>query len=338
MGCLTLEEQEQYATENINLIHYIANKYRSTGLEYEDLFSSAMLGFTKALKSYENTKGAKFVTYATRCAVNEILMYLKKSKKAPETVSVDREIETDKGSTITILDMIANPEKEVDWKDINPIIQRVVSKLKGNRKTIFLLFLEGNRQVEITKMLNISRTYVGLVVRETLKLVHEEYWREEEMAGNKMLAEKKTNNQEYELLMDKLKEELQIANKEKGELEEKLRTKITEYEEVIRLKDEQNYQLVKVNQKAVAQVEKLKIENRNLHAAADDTEKEVAATREKIQTEESYMMEIEKLKKDVHFLNEENKIVSKANTDLQYHVNDYKGKFETAIEFIKVLL
>lgn len=59
-------------------VESIAMKYINSPLEKDDLVQEGMIGLLAAIKSYNDEKGAKFVTYASRCIDNSVQTALKK--------------------------------------------------------------------------------------------------------------------------------------------------------------------------------------------------------------------------------------------------------------------
>ena len=52
-----------------------------TNIDQEDLISIGTIGLIKGINSYKINKGTKLSTYVSRCIDNEILMYLRATKK-----------------------------------------------------------------------------------------------------------------------------------------------------------------------------------------------------------------------------------------------------------------
>lgn len=59
-------------------VEAIAMKYINSPLEKDDLVQEGMIGLLAAINSYNNEKGAKFVTYASRCINNSVQTALRK--------------------------------------------------------------------------------------------------------------------------------------------------------------------------------------------------------------------------------------------------------------------
>ena len=81
---------------NLRLVVHIAKKYTTSEQELEDYTSIGTIGLIKAIDSFEDNKGFKISTYASRCIENEILMHIRSSKKQKAEVSMHQVIGTDK--------------------------------------------------------------------------------------------------------------------------------------------------------------------------------------------------------------------------------------------------
>jgi hypothetical protein len=68
--------------EHINLIRKIAwSFHKTTGLEWEELFQEASLGYCLALKSFDPNRGQKLTTYVWMSVACTMFNYIKKTKK-----------------------------------------------------------------------------------------------------------------------------------------------------------------------------------------------------------------------------------------------------------------
>jgi len=79
-------EQTEFIEKNMKLVHYVINTYFSVrssnlGLEYDDLFQVGCIGLMKAAEKYDKEKGYKFNTFADRVIKNNIIDYLRSSKR-----------------------------------------------------------------------------------------------------------------------------------------------------------------------------------------------------------------------------------------------------------------
>ncbi|MBP1564960.1 MAG: sigma-70 family RNA polymerase sigma factor [Oscillospiraceae bacterium] len=65
-------EYMEQIEKNLGLVHLCANKFRSRGIEYEELYSAGCMGLIKASKSFDESRGVKFSTYAVPVILGEI--------------------------------------------------------------------------------------------------------------------------------------------------------------------------------------------------------------------------------------------------------------------------
>ena len=61
-----------------NIVEAIAAKYINSPLEYDDIIQEGMIGLLAAIKTFNNSKGAQFKTYAQTCINNSIQTALRK--------------------------------------------------------------------------------------------------------------------------------------------------------------------------------------------------------------------------------------------------------------------
>ena len=75
------EARNKLIEHNLRLVVFLAKKYENTNIDLEDLVSIGTIGLIKGVNTYKLDKNIKLATYASRCIDNEILMYLRKTKK-----------------------------------------------------------------------------------------------------------------------------------------------------------------------------------------------------------------------------------------------------------------
>ncbi len=66
---------------NLRLVAHVCKKYTNTNTDQEDLISIGTIGLIKGINSFDISKGARLSTYVSRCIDNEVLMYLRSTKK-----------------------------------------------------------------------------------------------------------------------------------------------------------------------------------------------------------------------------------------------------------------
>lgn len=69
--------KERLFINNTPLIKSIIRRFKGKGIEYDDLFQIASLGFVKAINNFDSSFGVKFSTYAVPMIVGEIKRYIR---------------------------------------------------------------------------------------------------------------------------------------------------------------------------------------------------------------------------------------------------------------------
>jgi len=197
---LTVEEEKKYlelfrngdeearnilVERNLRLVAHIAKKYNTGNVDSDDMISIGTIGLIKAITSFDPDKGIRLATYAARCIENEILMYLRATKKFQNEVSLHEPIGTDKeGNEISLMDIIGN-EESIDDKvalkfQVKKLYRKISEVLRGREKTIIELrygLASGSNktQREIAKMLGISRSYVSRIEKKAINKLNKEF-------------------------------------------------------------------------------------------------------------------------------------------------------------------
>ena len=70
--------RDKLIRHNLRLVAHIVKKYYASSTDQEDLISIGTIGLIKAVNSFDNTKGARFATYAARCIENAILPQMRR--------------------------------------------------------------------------------------------------------------------------------------------------------------------------------------------------------------------------------------------------------------------
>lgn len=185
MTLLTEKEKELYAEENLRLVHYTANQFRNTRLPYDDLYGAALLGFTKALNSFDTEKGTKFSTYAVNCMKNEIRFYLRKERRHSDNCkSYNNILSTDKnGNDFEGINTIINESEDAQeaadlliQQENEEAILRAVSRLTELEQYIInhrygLNGFEFKTQKEIAEEINMSQANVSKIQKNCLRKI-----------------------------------------------------------------------------------------------------------------------------------------------------------------------
>lgn len=171
--------QEILIRKNMRLVAHMVKKYTSSDVETEDMISIGTIGLIKAIKSFDMDKGSRLATYAAKCIDNELLMTLRNNKKRNREVSLNEPIGTDKeGNEVSLIDFIESQGSDVyEVVELNNEISWLRDAIEKNltkreKQVIALrygLYGEPEKtQIEISKMLGISRSYVSRIEKKAL--------------------------------------------------------------------------------------------------------------------------------------------------------------------------
>ncbi len=69
--------KEKLLSENVSLLKSIIKRYLGKGVEYDDLFELACMGFLKAISGFDEQFGVRFSTYAVPMIAGEIKRFLR---------------------------------------------------------------------------------------------------------------------------------------------------------------------------------------------------------------------------------------------------------------------
>ena len=171
---------------NFRLVAHVCKKYCNTNVEQDDLLSIGTIGLIKGINSFNVEKGARLSTYVSRCIDNEILMYLRATKKLNAEVYLNDTIGKDKDdNVVTLEEVLENDDKSIEEiVDLKMKIKKLYKKMKDvlkdrERTIIELRFgLNGKKpktKNEIANSMGISRSYVSRIETKAIGKLSEEF-------------------------------------------------------------------------------------------------------------------------------------------------------------------
>lgn len=171
---------------NLRLVAHVSKKYQATNIDQDDLISIGTIGLIKGINSFDSSKNIKLATYVARCIENEILMFLRSSKKTKSEVYLNEPIGKDKDDNeVTLMEVLETEDKsiedEIDLKmKVKKLYEKMKAVLKDREKTILeLRFGLGGKkpktQNEIASMLGISRSYVSRIETKAIGKLNKEF-------------------------------------------------------------------------------------------------------------------------------------------------------------------
>ena len=179
------EEAKKILIErNLRLVAHVCKKYNNSKIDQDDLISIGTIGLIKGINSFNPNKNIKLATYTARCIENEILMFMRTSKKQKSEVYLNEPIGKDKDdNVVTLQEVLENDERNieevVDLKfKVKELYSKMDSVLEEREQDIIVMRfgLDGNKpktQKEIAKLLNISRSYVSRIETKAIKKLSE---------------------------------------------------------------------------------------------------------------------------------------------------------------------
>jgi RNA polymerase sporulation-specific sigma factor len=158
-------EQEKLVTENMRLVMYIyQNKLLKSNFVFrhqDDLISEGYIGLIKAAIYFNPNRNCQFATLATRCILNQMLMYIRRQKKHNKVISLDAEICPE----IFRSDTIADDKDYIAEVDEAMYATPFLKKLNPTQKEIVKQVTAGKTQKEIALSIGLSQTYIGRLIR-----------------------------------------------------------------------------------------------------------------------------------------------------------------------------
>lgn len=164
---------------NLRLVVFLAKKYENTNIDLEDLVSIGSIGLIKGVNTYRLDKNIKLATYASRCIDNEILMYLRKTKRKKSEVSFEASLSFDSEGNELHLEDVLGTEKDIVTKNLDDeldkkILNTEINKLNKRDKEIMTLRygLNGKEELtqkEVAELLGISQSYISRIEKKVIK-------------------------------------------------------------------------------------------------------------------------------------------------------------------------
>ena len=164
---------------NLRLVVFLAKKYDNTSTDLEDLVSIGTIGLIKAVNTYRLDKNIKLATYASRCIDNEILMYLRKTKRKRTEVSFEDSLSYDADGNELHLEDVLGTDADIVTKGLDDEIDKnmmleEIEKLNPRDKEIIELRygLNGKKEMtqkDVANLLGISQSYISRIEKKVIK-------------------------------------------------------------------------------------------------------------------------------------------------------------------------
>lgn len=181
-----LQARNKLVEHNLRLVAHIVKKYNNLDRDTEDLISIGTIGLIKAVNTYDDAKGIRLVTYASRCIENELLMVFRKEKKSSKDVSLYEPIGIDKeGNEISLMDIIHceddNLFRFLLYSSNRGKLYEEIKNLPDEKEKQVLILrygLFGREELpqrEVAKLLGISRSYVSRIEKRGVEHLRKKF-------------------------------------------------------------------------------------------------------------------------------------------------------------------
>ena len=142
------------------------------------------MGLIKGVQTFKLEKNIKLATYASRCIENEILMYLRKTHRIRQEVSLDEVLTIDsEGNEMILADILSSNDDEslvtMTKKEDNENLYKALEKLNAREQEIIVLRFglygqEAMTQKEVADMLGISQSYISRLEKKIIDKMRRE--------------------------------------------------------------------------------------------------------------------------------------------------------------------
>ena len=164
---------------NLRLVAHVSKKYATTNIDQDDLISIGTIGLIKGINTFHRGKNIKLATYVSRCIDNEILMYLRKTKKLKTEVSIDQSLSYDaEGNELHLEDILGTDgdivTREIEQEDERKLMINEIQRLNPRDRDIIILRYglmgqEEKTQKEVADLLGISQSYISRIEKKVIK-------------------------------------------------------------------------------------------------------------------------------------------------------------------------
>ena len=134
------KNREEFIQQNLGLVHACAGRFRSRGIEYDDLYAAGCVGLIKAYDGFDWGRGVCFSTYAVPVILGEI----KKLFRDGGTVKVSRSVKE--------LDIKASAVREKLLKEMGsePTVSQIAQRLNASAEQVAMALKAGLPAISLT--------------------------------------------------------------------------------------------------------------------------------------------------------------------------------------------
>lgn len=192
-----VKAKNKLVEHNLRLVAHIVKKYCSSAEEQDDLISIGTIGLIKAINSFDENKGIKLATFASKCIENEILMHFRGKKKSSQEISFNEPIDVDsEGNPLTLIDIISEENditEDIDLRIKSEMLYKFIEEMNDEREKTIIIMRYGlyntvpYTQKEVATKLNISRSYVSRIEKKILENLRRKFIKNKKSCSEEQL-------------------------------------------------------------------------------------------------------------------------------------------------------
>ena len=134
------KNREEFIQQNLGLVHACAGRFRSRGIEYDDLYAAGCVGLIKAYDGFDWGRGVCFSTYAVPVILGEI----KKLFRDGGTVKVSRSVKE------LGIKAYAVREKLLKGMGSEPTVSQIAQRLNASAEQVAMALKAGLPAISLT--------------------------------------------------------------------------------------------------------------------------------------------------------------------------------------------
>ena len=170
------EARDQLILCNMRFVIKPARRYSAAGYPLEDLASIGVVGLIKAVDTYRPETGRRVVTYAAKCATNEILTHMRREKSRIKPASLQAPIAKDhNGQTLTLEDVLRDDADElsavIDAEADRAMLEKAKQRLKPQERAYIEARYgpEKRRQVDVGRSMGLTQAAASKIEKRALR-------------------------------------------------------------------------------------------------------------------------------------------------------------------------
>ena len=165
--------------DNQKLIYFVINKM---GIKYnlQECYDAGEIGLIRAIKTFDESKGFKFSSYAIKfikCEICKYLQYSNRKRRKGDLKDISLDTPISKNTTLLeAIDSGINIENDVIGKEKTDLLNTIISILEPNdafmiRHYYGLGKYEKKLQKQIAKELGVEQNFVSYRIKRAMRII-----------------------------------------------------------------------------------------------------------------------------------------------------------------------